>query len=76
MMKAEIVLLDVTDESAPFWQISFSAEDMSMSARRVGLQPTVYYTLEINAYTGECLNSYTFGVDDGQTGVDAWNRWY
>lgn len=76
MMKAEIVLLDVTDESAPFWQISFSAEDMSTSARRIGLQPTVYYTLEINAYTGECLNSYTFGVDDGQTGVDAWNRWY
>lgn len=76
MMKAEIVLLDVTDESAPFWQISFSAEDMSTSARRIGLQPTVYYTLEINAYTGACLNSYTFGVDDGQTGVDAWNRWY
>lgn len=76
MMKPEIVLLDVTNEAAPFWQISFSAEEVWTSAQRIGLQPTIYYTLEIDAHTGECLNSYTFGVDDGQTGVDAWNRWY
>lgn len=76
MMKPEIVLLDVTNPDAPFWQISFSAEDVATSAQRIGLQPTIYYTIEIHAHTGECLNSYTFGVDDGQTGVDAWDRWY
>lgn len=76
LMKAEIVLLDVTDEAFPFWQISFSAEEMWTSAQRIGLQPSIYYTIEINARTGEYLNSYTYGVDDGQTGVDAWNRWY
>lgn len=76
MMKAEIVLLDVSDEASPFWQIGFSAEELWSSAQRIGLQPTIYYTFEIDARSGECLNSYTFGVDDGQTGVEAWNRWY
>ena len=75
-LKPEIVLLDVTDAEHPFYQISYSSEEEWTSSIREGLQPSLYYAVEVNAETGEVLNTYSYGREDGLTGLAAWERWY
>lgn len=75
-LKPEMLLLDVTVPEHPFYQISYSAEEEWSSALRMGMRPDMYYTVEVDALTGETLNTYSFGREDGQTGIDAWERWY
>ncbi len=70
------MLLDVTDEAKPFYQVGFSAEGQWTAAQRIGLLPNVYYVVEVDAFTGQVLSTYTYGEMDGCTGVDAWNRRY
>ena len=72
----EIVLLDVTDQDKPFYQIGFSAEEKWNGAQWVNMQPSTYYVVEVDAINGEVITTYTFSRNDGETGVDAWDRWY
>ena len=72
----EIILLDITDPEKPFYQIGFSAEDKWMSAQKIDMQPATYYVVEVDAYNGEIVTTYSYSRNDGETGVDAWNRWY
>lgn len=72
----ETMLLDVTDEENPFYQIGFSAEEKWVGAQWIDMQPAAYYVVEVSAHSGEALNTYCFTRSDGETGVDAWNRWY
>ena len=72
----EIVLLDVTDQDKPFYQIGFSAEEKWNGAQWVNMQPSTYYVVEVDAINGEVITTYSFSRNDGETGVDAWDRWY
>ena len=75
-LSPEIILLDITDPAKPFYQIGFSAEDKWTSALKVDMQPATYYVIEVDANNGEIITTYTYSRNDGETGIDAWNRWY
>ena len=76
LLLPETMLLDVTDPQKPFYQIGLSSEESWTSSIRAGLEPSVYYVVEVDACTGEILNTYMYARDDGETGVEAWERWY
>ena len=75
-LSPEIILLDITEPAKPFYQIGFSAEDKWTSALKVDMQPATYYVIEVDANNGEIITTYTYSRNDGETGIDAWNRWY
>ena len=58
------------------WKIGFSAEEKWNGAQWVNMQPSTYYVVEVDAINGEVITTYSFSRNDGETGVDAWDRWY
>ena len=40
------------------------------------MNPSLYYAIRLDARTGEILSACSYGPKDGQTGVEAWDRWF
>lgn len=73
---AREAFLEAADRDGAYWKIVFSAEAEWSSAQLAGVRPDRYYAVELDAKTGGLIRAYFYGRLDGQTGADAWNRWY
>ncbi len=76
LMRPACVFFDVTNPKRPFWKFAFSFEQTWAEAREAGLNAELYYAVTLDARTGEFLAAFTYGPQDGQTGLDAWQRWF
>ena len=69
-----IVFLKENEAGRAVWKISFSCEGEASTAKLNGLRPDRYYTVELDAKTGEFIRSYIYGRNDGETGMEAWEK--